>query len=587
MCALLVRLIMASLSAKDQVLFGSSGIIVTATLAGIFRWANSNRLGSKAWETVKAIAGSIHAWRHAANDDEVGLAVVGKIQNQMLNDFRRTCHILCVIALPLSIKLMVDAATGQVRQTSLAQDVILLLYQGIVGATFLCPSLLRWQTIDVFHGAIMLVGSVYGLPGIRKEDDVLASHLDHLLVTQIIIFFLSVSRRDVRVVLPLNLLFGVAVCVTIVSDREMHIHRPMFVMLILWASVIAITIFAHMLDMNCRAMTCQGVEMKVTKQVLAASSALLRSCCDVVVELNNEGVILNEGMDLGSFLLRGPNRSLQGYRLTDLMSHEQDKHLFMESLRSQEDSDMAQTIHVRMKDGNDSLLRLQLMWFQFTHVDDKPHYMVGIRNFPSASNQNCQEREETASGHPLRAGSSEMSVTEPESQDTVSNTSELWLPLLVVNATEVGCPILGYSMGFGSRIGRVPLRTQLAELVKLKDCFNDWLANALNQAAYGEPHDPIRLTLCMPHGRIKATCKILVGRSGAKAAGLVEMHKEVEEEDEELEDEEEQYESEEQQHNIDPKKLCLVFSDMKNKDDSQPRAPTRLKGTPGSTTVAL
>eukprot|EP00409_Alexandrium_fundyense_P006203 CAMPEP_0195041536 /NCGR_PEP_ID=MMETSP0347-20130606/836_1 /TAXON_ID=2932 /ORGANISM="Alexandrium fundyense, Strain CCMP1719" /LENGTH=103 /DNA_ID=CAMNT_0040068597 /DNA_START=114 /DNA_END=421 /DNA_ORIENTATION=- len=89
---------------------------------------------------------------------------------------------------------------------------------------------------------------------------------------------------------------------------------------------------AHWSEKSSQAAIRQCLEIQTAKELLSAACALLRSCCDVVVELDCRGIIASPAMDLGSFLLRGTGRKMQGRKLADLMSNAEDRQAFSDRL---------------------------------------------------------------------------------------------------------------------------------------------------------------------------------------------------------------------------------------------------------------
>lgn len=245
-----------------------------------------------------------------------------------------------------------------------------------------------------------------------------------------------------------------------------------------------------------------------------------RTCCDVVVELDQTGGIMREAHDLGGFLLRGPRQCFMGTKLSDLFLLEEDKQKFSSKLCSGEPSNvgLADAMHVGMKDGNDEQVRIELMTFGFRHLDGTRHYMVGLREFSDLTRggkKRSRRRQRGAEGDSPQSSASnsqqeERSTSGSRAASVDTTSLEIQVASITADATQSGLPIQSYSPGFRQRIGRLQLDSRFTDIVQSGFHFQQWVQNALNVCSRGGEVSDYQVTLIMPHGRMEATCRLMM-----------------------------------------------------------------------------
>jgi len=264
--------------------------------------------------------------------------------------------------------------------------------------------------------------------------------------------------------------------------------------------------------------------------VLSAATALLKSCCDIVVELDSEGTIIGPARDLGSFLLRGPARSLEGLPLADLMAGEEDRLFLMGKFREPwpERASLAEVRHVRMKDGNNEHLPLDLLWFQFHHVDQQRRYMVGLKEFTDPALRrppppSAARRTEPPPRPPARTDS-DVEGSIPEGSSVVADNIA-GLPVFVtVDCTEGGCPVREVSDEFSKRIGRLAPGQSFTEVLKRGKGFQKWLQVAVQASVYKVGVSPDRsLVFKMVQGEMTATCKLALNADAEGSGAALDL----------------------------------------------------------------
>jgi len=489
--------------------------------------AARSSLCSNVVNALARIAHAVRSWKRAPAD-EVAVEAQKRDRKQKVLHMQRICKVMALLSLPINLAKVFQCVRMDARPDTIAHDAVVFVLHSTLTVTLVLPRAVSWRTIDVVYCTLVSCAALFVAPPPISDahDDNLISHL---IGMNMIVAALAVARRDVYVVLPMNALF------TLASGTSMWVHEgpyltaPAFVFFIQCCTMLMVTGGACILDSTWRALIYEGLAVTAARQLLSAATGLLRSCCDTVVEVDSEGVITVPAHDLGSFLLRGPGYNLHGYRLADLMVDAEDRDVFQDRLLSKKEvcMDMAESIHVRMRDGNNVVLRLQLLFLRFTHIDDSTRYMVGIRgNFPGLGEHGGQDGlRPLAPGsdgeEPTpRPSSSGLSVVTPAAADAMSAASDL-LPVLVVDCTAPGFPVVECSVGFRARIGRVPPSGMLLDAVKHGTLFVQWLQHALHSMVYGAPPpDDCEVTLRVPRSGVvvAAACRVLRVGSAYDAA---------------------------------------------------------------------
>jgi len=264
--------------------------------------------------------------------------------------------------------------------------------------------------------------------------------------------------------------------------------------------------------------------------VLSAATALLKSCCDIVVELDSEGTIIGPARDLGSFLLRGPARSLEGLPLADLMAGEEDRLFLMGKFREPwpERASLAEVRHVRMKDGNNEHLPLDLLWFQFHHVDQQRRYMVGLKEFTDPALRRPPPRSAARLAEPLPRpqpqADSEVSGSIPEASSFVADNMAGPPVWVTVDSARGDCPVRAVSDEFCKRIGRLTPGQSFTEVLKRSNGFQRWLQVAVQALFYDLGAPPERsLVFKMVQGDMTATCRVALSADAEGSGAALDL----------------------------------------------------------------
>eukprot|EP00405_Crypthecodinium_cohnii_P028266 CAMPEP_0206506300 /NCGR_PEP_ID=MMETSP0324_2-20121206/56681_1 /ASSEMBLY_ACC=CAM_ASM_000836 /TAXON_ID=2866 /ORGANISM="Crypthecodinium cohnii, Strain Seligo" /LENGTH=561 /DNA_ID=CAMNT_0053995999 /DNA_START=30 /DNA_END=1712 /DNA_ORIENTATION=- len=116
----------------------------------------------------------------------------------------------------------------------------------------------------------------------------------------------------------------------------------------------------------------------------AATSVLLHSTCDVVVELDGNLVVAEDCPRFGAFLMLGPNHSTKGLLLQQYMPSRRDVLVFEEKLKLADVPDHAASAgawHLKMRDSIGNTIDMEIFHASFRGVDGSVRHLIGMREF--------------------------------------------------------------------------------------------------------------------------------------------------------------------------------------------------------------
>eukprot|EP00445_Apocalathium_hangoei_P014472 CAMPEP_0203878844 /NCGR_PEP_ID=MMETSP0359-20131031/23350_1 /ASSEMBLY_ACC=CAM_ASM_000338 /TAXON_ID=268821 /ORGANISM="Scrippsiella Hangoei, Strain SHTV-5" /LENGTH=201 /DNA_ID=CAMNT_0050798133 /DNA_START=121 /DNA_END=723 /DNA_ORIENTATION=+ len=131
------------------------------------------------------------------------------------------------------------------------------------------------------------------------------------------------------------------------------------------------------------------VRAKMLHGEIAAMKRLLNLSCDVAAELDDGLCIVEPVPRLMAMLtLDYRQRSMQGVTLQQFMPHEEDRCRFESVLQaSGGDGETpgleAGALHATLRASGGTLLEVEIFYVRFSALDNRGHYLVGIREFSS------------------------------------------------------------------------------------------------------------------------------------------------------------------------------------------------------------
>eukprot|EP00931_Biecheleriopsis_adriatica_P088326 TRINITY_DN62670_c0_g1_i1.p1 TRINITY_DN62670_c0_g1~~TRINITY_DN62670_c0_g1_i1.p1 ORF type:complete len:554 (-),score=62.47 TRINITY_DN62670_c0_g1_i1:36-1697(-) len=182
-----------------------------------------------------------------------------------------------------------------------------------------------------------------------------------------------------------------------------------------------------------------SLEASAEKIQRSAFAALLDIMSHVVVELDETLRIVGDASRLSALLLHGPERSLVGQSLHDLMPAAEDREKFLEHFESRTSKQIpgsADVLNVLMRDSCNEHLRMEIIPVSFTAIGGSMRHLIGIRESdkeePEAEKEETQEhsmhapssQKNRSSRKPIQSKGTQRKLQAEELSDTASVTSQ-------------------------------------------------------------------------------------------------------------------------------------------------------------------
>lgn len=415
--------------------------------------------------------------------------------------------------------------SGSARNLTPQQDCVVLAGQFGSALFAFWPGAATATAMDVHYCLTALAMAFFPLAS--TADTVMVT----ILLANTIMIFVNGFRRVVATrTLPIFALSNLAFAVGAAAALSMHAGSMLLafgqVFLVMSSAGLAV-----LLESGLRATMLQNLEFQAVQELYAAACALLRTCCDVVVELDSRGVIVSAD-ELGSFLLQQGLRNFEGEPLADLLLQDDQRLLFLERLRQPKMRrvGLAETLAVTMRDGCGNVLSLELLWFDYRQVDGQLRYMLGLRNLDKELGERIQELPRMTS-----PGSSVPRLSSKNSSDSIGTPpavtasgslredsgdhtpTSVEAASVVVDISQHGLPVRWVSPAFQAQLGRLPLHRPFLRHVRYRGRFVAWLTEFFDKdapgtetdaAAAGDVSRHLRLALDLPSGRVSVVCRV-------------------------------------------------------------------------------
>lgn len=458
-------------------------------------------------------------------DDEVLSLVRERLQKQVLRSLLILFHVLCFAMLPKTASVLRELLLeGQCQ----AMDLLPVMLQGYCATVALVPSLITVRTVDGLCSVPVLLSVATIL--IKDSPEAYRKYMWDSMCTLIVV--IMVRRTVATPTRPLFFLAALLQQLSLLFQQIQYPEADWRIFIGAMALCLMTFLSARLVDRGLVNVMACSLQVQGMQELHGAACALLRSCCDVVVELDCEGAITNNARSLGCFLLRDGGPGLQGTPLADLIVDEVDQVALSKRLFAPRptEAQMAETMHASMRDGNNSLLRCELLWFHYRRLNGDLNCMVGIREFSDTATEKCMAAEDSR----VEALASR-DRTEVSEGPTLFNSG---MAKAVLDSTQPGLPLKCLSTAFCAQLGPLPRNARLLDYVRHPEAFETWLKLSISAAVHGigGPEDE-KVTLLLPQGRLQITAR----------CGLVKT----------MGDEEQEPET------MDLSSVCIVFQEVK------------------------
>lgn len=520
-------------------------------------------------------------FKQARSTDEALLLVRERLKRQTVQHVTIYNQLLCFLFVPLTLTMFRSSVRDDLEFETLLQEMLHGLTHATTLLIVLNPAVITERSIDAICSLPLLLSAASMWPISGQFQDRVIGRGTLLLITNIM------ARRTCRTRLwPIYgiaiLLFELAVVFSVKRNMaEGHdflgpVATWPLVAVVHMTGVLLLVLLSSVFDNAMEKILVNNMRLQDVQQLHSAANALLRSCCDVVVDLDSEGRIATPARDLGAFLLK--DHCLRGLKLTDFFTDYEDIDAFYAKLFAprQEEATMAETMQVTVKDGYSSTLRLELFWFQFRRLNGQLNYMAGLREFSDyGKRQECRSegdmlretedssQEETVrhnSNTPvwnLRARALEDGFAVPETSSSSTGSFarsavQDTVPKVVLDCTQPAYPVRALSSGFCMRVGRLPRDAKLLEYMDDPDSFSAWLKMSLSSLknGFGAPENQ-HVLLKMGHGRpaVAARCSL------------------------------ESPSEDEEEITVDMARIVVLFNDIYQKESHSMHGPKRVRGS--------
>lgn len=134
----------------------------------------------------------------------------------------------------------------------------------------------------------------------------------------------------------------------------------------------------------CRVRVLHEIQASISQSENEAARNLLNIVCDSTVELDGKLQVMDETPRLASLLQHGSDRSLRGSSMLQYVIKE-DQGLFADRICSVSDECMANVFHVRMRDGINNVLTMEVFHVRVNRFLRASSHLIGLREYNDAA----------------------------------------------------------------------------------------------------------------------------------------------------------------------------------------------------------
>lgn len=500
-------------TAWEDGLFAIYICVVLGTLCGLGRLLLEWQPDARLW-----VSSACRALAPEGVAEEVLTVARARVVRQREVQFRRFFCIMGVGSSTACIFFMGQIILQHDRAMTKVQDVCLFTMMTTSMLIIFSPGIITIRTMDWFYVALMFWTSIMVAPFSVHPGNVMGPVLMAIAFANSLCFVrMSSNKWSFIHLVVCNVLMIVSVRGTLdkyAVEFTTFRNRLMGSQAMLVAACAGC---AHCLELSMQSAEVRAVQLQVASEEKGAAWALLRSICDVVVELDEEGIVANQAADFASFLLRG-STSLKGFRLSDLVT-EEDRERLEARLRAPAQESLAENIPLSLRDGDGNRVKVEVLLLPFCHMGSQRRFLAGIRESSDGFFCRREPGHETASSpHEQRLGCGHRTAAVPctalgaESfalPETASISPSFEDPAAAVAAVDYllpGMPVRRVSAGFCLRIGRLAPDSLLCNVVADPRALSQWV-DLVMVATRPVPDHPV--TLLMPQGPMRAMCRVV------------------------------------------------------------------------------
>lgn len=241
-------------------------------------------------------------------------ALQEKLLDFKVGELRWLLHTACYVLVPFTLW---SPRVAYIPQGSLSLSIL----QIALSLLSLFPWAVGPKTFDAVFCALVLL--ISATPVTCTVETIVPT----ILLADGLMLALVAVRRRMRTRLPvyavMGSLFALGTLSTICLRLPQILGQRIVETAVAQGALLVLMLMATpVLERRSRANVEQLLQVEELQELLAASQCLLRSCFDVVVELDAEGCIVSTGPELGSLLLRESTRQcMQGTDFMELIEN--------------------------------------------------------------------------------------------------------------------------------------------------------------------------------------------------------------------------------------------------------------------------
>eukprot|EP00811_Abedinium_folium_P012339 NODE_2143_length_2283_cov_18.724490.p1 GENE.NODE_2143_length_2283_cov_18.724490~~NODE_2143_length_2283_cov_18.724490.p1 ORF type:complete len:498 (+),score=56.82 NODE_2143_length_2283_cov_18.724490:553-2046(+) len=234
---------------------------------------------------------------------------------------------------------------------------------------------------------------------------------------------------------------------------------------------------------------------------LSAASALLRTMCDAVIELDEGLRIKHHAPALAMMLMHAQRSSLKDTDLRSLLFSEEDVLGLERSLTNTSENRIANACHLRMRDSDCNPLRVEVFHISFRGQGNQPCHLLGIREYADAGRL-VRNVDSEAISVPIggAVGAESDVVSSLDSSIAAISLQIDAISLKIMACSPTLCTLLGHSPLGANFQGWLWGRDRIKFLRKYHDAVNE-LLNA---------DDGQELAYVINAGRVKLMCPLQI-----------------------------------------------------------------------------
>jgi len=357
----------------EKLVFAIAVILVVIRLATAacatlnFPWRTARR------ELHRLVAKWRCLWQGCPNQDND--VVKDQLAEWELQHFRYAITLLTAICSFFCIIHLVNIATSTSRMGSPGQDAAFYTLFATSVLLDMCPKVISNKTINWLFGFFTLITVVAYLPGVCPPQNL----WPQIMYANLLFFLLSISRVQVATVAICNALHSVSWSVHLLMVEVPCITFPSRGLVLLQCAwVMTLVAYTWILRQSLQTSFQKDMEAKMLRGEQFAFKALLRMVCDVVIELDPHLRLIGPAQDLSAFLLRGSTQTMEGIPLVEIMPREEDRARVLALFINH---DGPRVTHFSLRDGNGTLMEVEMFSFLFEGLDGKSRCFAGLREF--------------------------------------------------------------------------------------------------------------------------------------------------------------------------------------------------------------